>query len=73
MLYSGAFDGPVALGSGRGFTSRSPRCLRIFFMTSWSSMKEMTRIRPWHLGQVRGIHFINLLDKPCPFFEVLFG
>ncbi len=30
------------------------QALRIVFETSWSSMKEMTHIGPWHFGQVSG-------------------
>ena len=31
-------------------------------MTSRSSVREMTRVAPWHLGQVRGVHFVYLLE-----------
>jgi hypothetical protein len=55
-------------GGGLGFTSQRPKCLRIFCVTYGSSMKEMARVGPWHLGQVRGsisyIFWISLAQFP---------
>ena len=56
-------------GGGRGCTSHHPRCLRIFLMTSSSSMKANIRIRPWHLGQQRGSTFPDQVRDRLQFFE----
>jgi len=44
----------VALGGGLALISHSPKCLRIFLMTSGSSMKLKIFVFHEHLGQQRG-------------------
>ena len=43
--------GAWALGVGLDLTSHSPRCFRMVWMTSRSSMKLMIRMIPRHFGQ----------------------
>jgi len=44
----------VALGGGLALISHRPKCLRIFLMTSGSSMKLKIFFFPEHLGHVNG-------------------
>jgi hypothetical protein len=55
-------------GWGSGLDLAEPGCLRIFFMTCWSSMKEMTRICPWHLGQMKGFASYIFWMSPAQVF-----
>jgi len=45
-----------ALTSGDGFhaTGHKPKCVRIFLIISWSSIKAITLIEPQHLKQLSG-------------------
>ena len=45
------------MGIGLDLTSHSPRCFRMVWMTSRSSMKLMICMIPRHFGQVRGSTF----------------
>lgn len=44
-------EGTFSLGGGLTFTSQRSRCLRIFSMTSSSSIKAIIFIFPRHFGQ----------------------
>ena len=73
-MYLRGFGGPVDLVGDLAFGSHSPRCLRIFFMTSSSSMNDMIFIVFEHFGHIRGSTFADqvretgsyLLEKACP-------
>jgi len=58
-------EGTFILGGGLAFTSHSPRCLRIFLMTSSSSTHLFTRLEAPMVGQLQrgsvgGIHLDHL-------------
>jgi len=53
--YSWVF--PVALGGGLALIAHKPRCLRIFFIISSSSITLITCIVPEHFGHVSGSTF----------------
>jgi hypothetical protein len=47
--------GPLALGGGLRLTSHMSRCLRIFFIISESSIKDIILIYSDHLEQTNGL------------------
>jgi hypothetical protein len=60
--------GALATGRGLRFTSHSPKCFKIFFITSGSSMNEIIRIAPKHLGHTRGSTFRQKTADRLRFF-----
>ena len=53
LTASPTFGSVFALGGGLAFCSQSPKCLRIFFTISESSITLITRICEAHLGHVK--------------------
>ncbi len=54
---------------GVDLTSHSPRCFRMAWMTSRSSIKLMIRMIPPHFGQVRGSTFPDQVEDRLRFSE----